>query len=271
MLNHQQFGQPRCIVLANPLESEIQTRRAAAQIVGISFADKPGEAAYIPLHHSGPDAPEQLPFDAVMARLKPWLEDESAKKIGQNLKYDRHVFLNHGVNLAGVQHDTLLQSYVLEAHKTHNLEALAERHLGRKGLSYEDLCGKGAHQIPFAQVDVAKATTYSGEDSEMCLHLHSVLWPQIEADAGRGDGLRRRDHALGRVADTRPARGIHGLIDRSARAEPGRRGDERSGHATTVRSRRPANSGEEHIAEKEPPPRRCGGELVPRASQLRRH
>ncbi|HEY0954808.1 MAG TPA: DNA polymerase I [Roseateles sp.] len=155
-----------------------------AAIVGISFADKPGEAAYIPLRHSGPDAPEQLPFDEVLAKLKPWLEDESAKKIGQNLKYDRHVFLNHGIHLAGVQHDTLLQSYVLEAHKTHNLEALAERHLGRKGLSYEDLCGKGVHQIPFAQVAVDKATTYSGEDSEMCLHLHQVLWPQIEADAG---------------------------------------------------------------------------------------
>jgi DNA polymerase I len=155
-----------------------------ARIVGISFADKPGEAAYIPLAHSGPDAPEQLPFDEVLARLKPWLEDESAKKIGQNLKYDRHVLTNAGIKLAGVQHDTLLQSYVLEAHKTHNLEALAERHLGRKGLSYEDLCGKGAHQIPFAQVSVDKATTYSGEDSEMCLQLHGVLWPRIEADAG---------------------------------------------------------------------------------------
>ena len=156
----------------------------AARIVGISFADQPGEAAYVPLHHSGPDAPEQLPFDAVLARLKPWLEDASAHKIGQNLKYDWHVFANHGIALRGVQHDTLLQSYVLEAHKTHNLEALAERHLGRKGLSYEDLCGKGAHQIPFAQVSVDKATTYSGEDSEMCLHLHGVLWPQIEAEPG---------------------------------------------------------------------------------------
>ncbi len=156
----------------------------AARIVGISFADKPGEAAYVPLHHSGPDAPAQLPFDEVVARLRPWLEDASARKIGQNLKYDWHVFANHGIALRGVQHDTLLQSYVLEAHKTHNLEALAERHLGRKGLSYEDLCGKGAHQIPFAQVDVTKATTYSGEDSEMCLHLHQVLWPQIEAEAG---------------------------------------------------------------------------------------
>ena len=156
----------------------------AAQIVGISFADKPGEAAYVPLRHSGPDAPEQLPLDDVLARLKPWLEDAAAAKIGQNLKYDRHVLLNHGIELAGVRHDTLLQSYVLEAHKTHNLEALAERHLGRKGLSYEDLCGKGVHQIPFAQVAVDKATTYSGEDSEMCLHLHEVLWPQIEAEAG---------------------------------------------------------------------------------------
>ncbi|MBA4218369.1 MAG: DNA polymerase I [Methylibium sp.] len=156
----------------------------AARIVGISFADTPGEAAYIPLAHSGPDAPVQLPLDEVLARLKPWLEDEGAKKIGQNLKYDRHVLLNHGIQLAGVQHDTLLQSYVLEAHRTHNLEALAERHLGRQGLSYEDLCGKGVHQIPFAQVAVDKATTYSGEDSEMCLHLHEVLWPQIEAEPG---------------------------------------------------------------------------------------
>ncbi|PTT77433.1 DNA polymerase I [Pelomonas sp. HMWF004] len=156
----------------------------AARIVGISFADRPGEAAYVPLAHSGPDAPQQLPMDEVLARLKPWLEDASALKIGQNLKYDRHVLANAGIRLAGVAHDTLLQSYVLEAHKTHNLEALAERHLGRKGLSYEDLCGKGVHQIPFAQVSVDQATTYSGEDSEMCLHLHSVLWPQIEAEPG---------------------------------------------------------------------------------------
>jgi DNA polymerase-1 len=156
----------------------------AARIVGISFADKPGEAAYVPLRHAGPDAPDQLPMDEVLARLQPWLEDASALKTGQNLKYDRHVLANHGITLRGVAHDTMLQSYVLEAHKTHGLEALAERHLGRKGLSYEDLCGKGAHQIPFAQVDVAKATTYSGEDSEMCLHLHGVLEPQIEADEG---------------------------------------------------------------------------------------
>ncbi|MCV2367104.1 DNA polymerase I [Roseateles oligotrophus] len=155
-----------------------------AKIVGISFAVKAGEAAYIPLRHDGPDAPVQLPIDEVLARLKPWLEDATAAKLGQNLKYDTHVFANHGIALRGVQHDTMLQSYVLEAHKSHGLGALGERHLGRAGLSYEDLCGKGVHQIPFAQVDVARAAQYSGEDSEMCVALHQQLWPQIEADAG---------------------------------------------------------------------------------------
>ncbi len=155
-----------------------------ARIIGISFSVKPGEAAYIPLRHAGPDAPEQLPLDEVLARLKPWLEDEAAAKLGQNLKYDTHVFANHGIALRGVQHDTMLQSYVLEAHKTHGLGALGERYLGRSGLSYEDLCGKGAHQIPFAQVDVAKAAEYSSEDSEMCLQVHERLWPELQADAG---------------------------------------------------------------------------------------
>lgn len=155
-----------------------------ARIVGISFAVEPGKAAYIPLRHEGPDAPEQLPLDAVLARLKPWLEDASKKKLGQNIKYDWHVFMNHGIAVAGYAHDTMLQSYVLEAHKTHGLSALAERHLGRSGINYEDLCGKGAHQIPFAQVDVARATEYSGEDSEMCVQLNELLQPQIQAEAG---------------------------------------------------------------------------------------
>lgn len=155
-----------------------------ARIVGISFAVEPGEAAYIPLRHEGPDAPEQLPLDAVLARLKPWLEDAGKKKLGQNIKYDSHVLMNHGIAVAGYAHDTMLQSYVLEAHKTHGLSALAERHLGRSGINYEDLCGKGAHQIPFAQVDVARATEYSGEDSEMCVQLSELLLPQIQAEAG---------------------------------------------------------------------------------------
>ena len=155
-----------------------------AQIVGISLATTVGEAAYIPLRHSYAGAPDQLPFDDVLERLKPWLESASKPKLGQNIKYDTHVLANAGIVIQGYAHDTMLQSYVLEAHKPHGLASLAERHLGRKGLSYEDLCGKGAHQISFAQVDIERAAEYSCEDSDMTLHVHQTLWPQIEADAG---------------------------------------------------------------------------------------
>ena len=152
-----------------------------AQIVGVSWALVPGEGAYIPLMHSGPGVAEQLPRDEVLARLKPWLEDAHAPKVLQHAKYDSHVLANHGIALKGVAHDTLLESYVLEAHLPHSLEKLAERHLGRRGLSYEDVCGKGASQIPFAQVDLPTATRYAAEDSEMTLHVHQVLWPQLQA------------------------------------------------------------------------------------------
>jgi len=154
-----------------------------ARIVGLSFSVTPGEAAYVPLRHEGPDAPQQLPLEEVLARLKPWLEDASRPKVGQNIKYDTHVLANHGIAVRGYAFDTMLESYVLEAHRSHSLEALADRVLGRKGLSYEDLCGKGAHQIPFAQVEVAKAAEYSCEDSEMCLHVHQTLMPRLEAES----------------------------------------------------------------------------------------
>lgn len=157
-----------------------------ARIVGLSFSVEPWEACYIPLRHAGMDAPEQLPLDEVLDRLKPWLEDPTKAKLGQHVKYDQHVFANHGIAVQGYQHDTMLQSYVLEAHKSHSLEALADRELGRKGLAYEDLCGKGAKQIPFAQVEVARASEYSCEDSEMCLGVHQRLLPRIQAD----DALR---------------------------------------------------------------------------------
>ncbi len=155
-----------------------------ARIVGISFAVEPGRAAYIPLRHDYPGAPDQLPFDEVIARLKPWLEDESAAKVGQHIKYDTHVLANIGIRVRGWKHDTMLESYVLEAHRQHGLSSLAERHLGRTGLSYEELCGKGANQIPFSQVDIERATMYSGEDSEMTLHVHDVLYPRLAAVPG---------------------------------------------------------------------------------------
>jgi DNA polymerase-1 len=187
VLTHQRLDHWMTQIKAAPLVAfDTETTsldEMQARIVGVSFAVEAGKAAYVPLMHNYPDAPQQLPAADVLAQLKPWLEDERAAKVGQHIKYDLHVLANHGIHGRGFVHDTLLQSYVLEAHLNHSLEKLAERHLGRKGLSYEDLCGKGAHQIPFAQVDVDKAAEYSGEDSEMTLAVHQVLWPQLEADA----------------------------------------------------------------------------------------
>jgi len=150
-----------------------------AEIVGISVSVTPGQAAYIPLAHNYPDAPRQLPRMEVLAKLKPWLQDANRKKLGQHIKYDRHVFANHGIEVQGYAHDTMLQSYVLEVHKPHGLASLAERHLGRSGISFEDLCGKGVNQICFDQVDIAKAAEYSCEDSDMTLDVHLALWPQL--------------------------------------------------------------------------------------------
>ena len=155
-----------------------------AVLVGISVAVAPGEAAYIPLRHDYAGAPDQLPFDEAMARLKPWLENDAAAKVGQNVKFDTHVFAGAGVAVRGYRHDTLLESYVFEAHKPHTLESLAFRHLGRTGPTYEEMTGKGANQISFTQVDVERAAAYSCEDSDMALHVHQALWPQIEAEPG---------------------------------------------------------------------------------------
>ncbi|PAT43173.1 DNA polymerase I [Vandammella animalimorsus] len=153
-----------------------------AQIVGISLSTAPGEAAYIPLAHDYPGVGPQLPRDEVLQRLKPWLESADHAKLGQHIKYDRHVFANHGIEVRGYRHDTMLQSYVLEAHQPHGLESLAQRHLGRSGTSYEALCGKGAAQIPFSQVAIEQAGHYACEDADFCFDLHRALWPRLQAD-----------------------------------------------------------------------------------------
>jgi DNA polymerase I len=154
-----------------------------AVIVGLSFAVTPGEAAYLPLTHRYAGAPAQLDIDRVLERLKPWLEDEKRLKVGQNVKYDRHVMANHGINVRGVVHDTLLQSYVLESHQRHDMDSLALRFLGASDLTtYEKIAGKGASMIPFDQVEVERATAYSAEDSDVTLQLHGALWPRIERD-----------------------------------------------------------------------------------------
>ena len=154
-----------------------------SRIVGISFAIEPYAAAYLPLMHTGPDAEGQLDFDTAIAMLRPWLENPQAKKVGQNLKYDAHIFANHGIALGGIVHDTLLQSYVIESHRSHDMDSLATRHLGRTTIKYEAVAGKGASQIGFEQVAIDVATEYSAEDSEVTLQLHQTLWPQIAADA----------------------------------------------------------------------------------------
>ena len=154
----------------------------AAELVGFSFSIEPGEACYIPVGHRYTGAPDQLPLDRVLARLRPWLEDASRAKVGQNLKYDTHVLENHGVRLAGIAHDTLLESYVLEAHRNHDMDSLASRHLNRRTIRYEDVAGKGAAQIGFEQVPVDRAAEYSAEDAEVTMHLHRTLYPRVAAE-----------------------------------------------------------------------------------------
>ena len=155
----------------------------AARLVGMSFSTVPGEAAYLPLAHRGAEAPAQLPLDAVLAKLKPWLESDAKPKVGQNLKYDAHVLANHGIALRGIAHDTLLQSYVLESDKSHDMDSLARRHLGLTTIPYTEVCGKGAKQIGFDEVAVERATEYAAEDADVTLRLHRKLWPQVEREA----------------------------------------------------------------------------------------
>ncbi|MDO9151731.1 MAG: DNA polymerase I [Methylotenera sp.] len=154
-----------------------------AKIVGMSFSVEAGSAAYLPLKHDYFDAPSQLNFDETLAKVKPLLENHAIKKVGQNLKYDQHVLANHHIQLNGIVHDTLLQSYVFESHKTHGMDALSERHLGIKTITFEEVAGKGAKQVSFNQVTVEVAAEYAAEDADITLQLHEAMYPQVAADA----------------------------------------------------------------------------------------
>jgi DNA polymerase-1 len=158
-----------------------------ARIVGVSFAVRPGEAAYVPLAHDYPGAPEQLNRERVLERLRPLLEDPVRPKLGQHLKYDAHVLANHGVALRGIRHDTLLESYVLDSTARHDMDSLAERYLKLRTIHYEDVAGKGAKQLTFNQVALEQAGPYAAEDADVTLRLHRCLWPQLE----REPALRR--------------------------------------------------------------------------------
>lgn len=152
-----------------------------ALVVGVSFAVEAGHAAYVPLAHSYPGVPQQLSRQWVLDQLKPLLESESARKVGQNLKYDANVLANHGISLAGICHDTMLQSYVLNSTASrHNMDALAEKYLGQETIHYEDVAGKGAKQICFDQVSIELAAPYAAEDADITLRLHQHIFPQLK-------------------------------------------------------------------------------------------
>lgn len=153
-----------------------------AELVGISFSIAPHQAAYLPLSHCYAGAPPQLATNLVLDTLRQWIENPEKPKLGQNLKYDKHIFANHGLQLNGIVHDTLLQSYVLESHRPHNMDSLALHHLGVKTISYDEVTGKGVSRINFNQVDIDRATQYAAEDADITMQLHQHLHPQIAGD-----------------------------------------------------------------------------------------
>ena len=152
-----------------------------AKLVGMSFAF--GDAAwYLPIAHEYPGAPDQIGVEKALSMLKPWLEDERHRKVGQNLKFDAHILANHGVHLHGIAHDTLLESYVYEVHERHDMDSMALRHLGWKTITYDEVTGKGAARIPFSAVEIGRATEYAAEDADFALSAHAVLFAKISAD-----------------------------------------------------------------------------------------
>ena len=151
-----------------------------AEIVGVSFTDRAGAGAYVPLAHHYPGAPTQLKRETVLEKLKPLLQDERHPKIGQNFKYDMSVLANYGIRLAGMRYDTMLESYVLDSTASrHDMDSLALKYLGYKTLKYEDVAGKGKHQINFSEVPLDQATAYAAEDADITLRLHEHLWPRL--------------------------------------------------------------------------------------------
>jgi DNA polymerase-1 len=154
-----------------------------AQVVGVSFAIQSGEAAYVPLAHDYPGAPEQLDRDSVLNALKPLLEDPKLAKLGQHMKYDMNVLSHHGIHMQGVAHDTMLESYVLDSTASrHDMDSLALKYLGHKTIKFEEVAGKGAKQISFDQVELEVAGEYAAEDADITLRLHETLWPRLEAE-----------------------------------------------------------------------------------------
>ena len=151
-----------------------------AEIVGLSVSVTAGEAAYIPVAHDYPGAPDQLPRDEVLEKLRPWLEDPDAAKVGHHLKYDAHVLARHGIQLRGMAFDSMLESYVLNSVATrHDMDSVARHYLGRETIHYEDVAGKGAKQLTFNEIDIETAAPYAAEDADITLQLHETLWDKL--------------------------------------------------------------------------------------------
>uniref|UniRef100_UPI0025E32EFF DNA polymerase I n=1 Tax=Methylophaga sp. UBA3593 TaxID=1946885 RepID=UPI0025E32EFF len=162
-----------------------------AEIVGVSFAIEPGEAAYVPMGHDYMGAPDQLDRDEVLAQFKPLLEDPAQKKIGQNLKYDKNVLANHDIHLEGISDDTMVESYVLNSVATrHDMDSLAREYLGEQTITYESIAGKGAKQLTFNQIDLEKAGPYAAEDADITLRLHQALSPKLK-ETGKLESVYR--------------------------------------------------------------------------------
>jgi DNA polymerase-1 len=181
-----------------------------ADLVGMSFAVAPGEAAYLPFGHDYPGAPDQLSFDMVKEKLGPLLEDDKLKKVGQNLKYDMSVLARAGIKLNGIEYDTMLESYVLDSVATrHDMDSLALKYLGHKNISFEEIAGKGAKQLTFNQVGLEEASPYAAEDADVTLRLHETLWPKVEGEGKLKDVFRDIEMPLLPVLSRMERNGCH--------------------------------------------------------------
>ena len=190
----------------------------SANIVGISFAVAPGEAAYLPVAHDYLDAPDQLDRAAVLAQLKPLLEDESAWKVGQNLKYDRGVLKNYDIELAGIKFDTMLESYILNSVVgKHDMDSLAARWLNHKTVTFQEIAGKGKNQLTFNQIALEQASHYAAEDADVTLQLHLKMWPELEKEAGPKKVFEQIEMPLLTVISRIERNGV--LIDQSILAQ----------------------------------------------------
>jgi len=184
----------------------------SAEIVGVSFCVEPGEAAYVPLAHDYPAAPEQLPRAQVLERLKPLLEDPARAKLGHHAKFDAHILANHGIRLAGLRFDSMLESYVLNSVATrHDMDSVAERYLGIRTIHFEDVAGKGAKQLTFNQVPLDTAGPYAAEDADVTMRLHRVLRRRLEAEPRLRDLYDTLEQPLQPVLQRMERRGV--LVD----------------------------------------------------------